>query len=99
MWAGGSFHWKGTDPRQSAVEGGWKTDVIMLLVGVEKEFRDSKGDLCVLDRRILIFRLALDLTKSVSSVPRSPDLSREQLDKAAEGHAIREYNCDEVALF
>src|ERR1700744_3783843 len=40
-----------------------KTGEPMLVVGVEKEFRNSKDELCVVDRRNWVFREALDPSK------------------------------------
>jgi hydroxyacyl-ACP dehydratase HTD2-like protein with hotdog domain len=76
----------------------------MLVVGVEKEFRNSKGDLCVLDRRNWVFRPALDPANppSVSPLPsaRPSESSGEEGRKTApDGFHVKEYNRDEALLF
>jgi hydroxyacyl-ACP dehydratase HTD2-like protein with hotdog domain len=76
-----------------------KTGESMLVVGVEKEFRNSKDELCVLDRRNWVFRPALDPSKPASLVPKPPELSSAELHEAAKGKIIREYNRTEATLF
>ena len=76
-----------------------KTGESMLVVGVEKEFRNSKDELCVLDRRNWVFRPALDPAKPTRLVPKPQELSRSELDKAARGKITREYNRSEATLF
>ncbi|KAL2418912.1 hypothetical protein ABEF91_006745 [Exophiala dermatitidis] len=76
-----------------------KTGESMLLVGVEKEFRNSKDELCVLDRRNWVFRTALDPSKPAPVVPKPPELSPAELEEAAKGKIVREYNRSEVTLF
>ncbi|OQU95807.1 hypothetical protein CLAIMM_01975 [Cladophialophora immunda] len=75
----------------------------MLVVGVEKEFRNSKGDLCVLDRRNWVFRPALDPANSSSVSPpqsaRPLESSGEGLKTLPGGYHMREYNRDEAVLF
>jgi hydroxyacyl-ACP dehydratase HTD2-like protein with hotdog domain len=56
-----------------------KTGESMLVVGVQKEFRDSKGNLCVVDKRNWVFREALDPSKT-ASIPKKPtELSQDQV--------------------
>ena len=76
-----------------------KTGEPMLVVGVEKEFRNSKDELCVLDRRNWVFREALDPAKPASLVPKPKELSEEQLEEAVKGQRWREYNRSEATLF
>jgi hydroxyacyl-ACP dehydratase HTD2-like protein with hotdog domain len=76
-----------------------KTGESMLVVGVEKEFRNSKDELCVLDRRNWVFRPALDPSKPASLVPKPPELSSAELHEATKGKIIREYNRTEATLF
>lgn len=76
-----------------------KTGESMLVVGVEKEFRNSKDELCVLDRRNWVFRPALDPSKPAPLVPKPPELSSAELSEAAKGKIIREYNRTEATLF
>ena len=76
-----------------------KTGEPMLVVGVEKEFRNSKDELCVLDRRNWVFREALDPSKPASLVPKPKELSQEQLDESVKGKLWREYNRNEATLF
>ncbi|KIX07035.1 uncharacterized protein Z518_05012 [Rhinocladiella mackenziei CBS 650.93] len=76
-----------------------KTGEDMLLVGVEKEFLNSRDELCVLDRRNWVFRAALDPSKPTPLVPKPAELSQAELDEAAKGKMVREYNRDEATLF
>lgn len=71
----------------------------MLLVGVEKEYHDSKGNLCLIDKRNWVFREALDPSKP-APIPNKPaELSRAELDERDKGTVVREYNRDELQLF
>lgn len=71
----------------------------MLLVGVEKQYHDSKGNLCLLDRRNWVFREALDPSKP-APIPKKPsELSQAELDSRDKGSVVREYNRDELQLF
>lgn len=119
MWAGGSCHWPGADPKAASPAllrvGDVVTEVTkvlscepkvikktgesMLVVGVEKEFRNSKDELCVLDRRNWVFRPALDPSQSASLVPKPKEMSSAELDQAAQGKVIQEYNRSEATLF
>ncbi|KAI1614420.1 hypothetical protein EDD37DRAFT_638218 [Exophiala viscosa] len=76
-----------------------KTGEDMLVVRVEKEFRNSKDELCVLDRRNWVFRTALDPSKPAPIVPKPAELSQAQLDEAAKGKLVQEYNRSEATLF
>ncbi|OCT46745.1 hypothetical protein CLCR_01999 [Cladophialophora carrionii] len=76
-----------------------KTGEPMLVVGVEKEFRNSQDELCVLDRRNWVFREALDPSKPASLVPKPKELSKEALDESVQGKLWREYHRDEATLF
>lgn len=119
MWAGGSCHWPGADPKmtsQALLRVGdvvtevtrvlscepkviKKTGESMLVVGVEKEFRNSKDELCVLDRRNWVFRPALDPSKSAPLVPKPRSWSNAELEEAARGRIVREYTRSEATLF
>ena len=76
-----------------------KTGESMLVVGVEKEFRNRKDELCVLDRRNWVFRPALDPSKPASLVPKPAELSSAELDEVAQGKIVREYSRSEATLF
>jgi hydroxyacyl-ACP dehydratase HTD2-like protein with hotdog domain len=76
-----------------------KTGEDMLVVRVEKEFRNSQDELCVLDRRNWVFRTALDPSQPASTVPKPTELSQAQLDEAAKGKILQEYNRNEALLF
>ena len=76
-----------------------KTGESMLVVGVEKQFLDSKDNLCVLDRRNWVFREALDPSKG-SAIPKKPaEKSSSELAELDKGRIVREYNRDVVQLF
>jgi hydroxyacyl-ACP dehydratase HTD2-like protein with hotdog domain len=71
----------------------------MLLVGVEKQYHDSKDNLCLIDRRNWVFREALDPSKA-APIPKKPaELSQAELDQRDQGKVVREYNRDELQLF
>jgi hydroxyacyl-ACP dehydratase HTD2-like protein with hotdog domain len=76
-----------------------KTGEPMLVVGVEKEFRNSKDELCVLDRRNWVFREALDPSRPASLVPKPKELSQQELDESVNGKLWRGYNRTEATLF
>ncbi|KAL6250357.1 hypothetical protein RBB50_002659 [Rhinocladiella similis] len=76
-----------------------KTGEDMLVVRVEKEFRNGKDELCVRDRRNWVFRTALDPTRPATTVPKPAELSVSELDQAARGKIVQEYNRDEATLF
>jgi len=76
-----------------------KTGEDMLVVRVEKEFRNSQDELCVLDRRNWVFRTALDPSQPASTVPKPTELSQAQLDEVAKGKLLQEYNRTEALLF
>ena len=76
-----------------------KTGESMLVGGVVKEFRDSKDNLCVVDKRNWVFRGALDLTKP-ASIPKKPSLLPEAERAALEkGKIVRPFNRDVATLF
>lgn len=76
-----------------------KTGESMLVVGVEKEFRNGRDELCVVDRRNWVFREALD-PSTVATLPvKPPLLTVAQLDELAHGHIYRAYRRDVVVLF
>lgn len=76
-----------------------KTGESMLVVGVKKEFRDSKDNLCITDRRNWVFREALDPSKP-ASIPKKPaELSSVEIEEQNEGKIVRNYNRDVVQLF
>lgn len=119
MWAGGSVHWPGADPRHRTNHylrvGDVATEVTrvlsceaktikktgesMLVVGVEKEFRDSHDHLCVLDKRNWVFRAALDPTKPARIPVKPAELSPSELDQQAQGMVVRTVTRDQVQLF
>lgn len=76
-----------------------KTGETMLVVGVEKEFRDSKDNLCVLDKRNWVFREALDLSRPVKIPEKPAELSQSELDQQAQGMIVRDFKRDVVQLF
>ena len=76
-----------------------KTGETMLVVGVEKEFRDSRDNLCVLDRRNWVFREALDPSKPATP-PKKPSLKSDaELQELSKGMITQRYNRDVVQLF
>ena len=76
-----------------------KTGESMLVVGLEKEFRDSKGNLCVADKRNWVFREALDPSKPASSPKKPAELSTTEIEEQNKGKFVRAYNRDVVQLF
>lgn len=76
-----------------------KTGEDMLVVGVEKEFRNGKDEVCVLDRRNWVFRPAFDPGRPAPRVAKMDELSRRQIDEDNKGKIVREYNRDEATLF
>ena len=76
-----------------------KTGESMLVVGVEKEFRDSKDNLCVVDKRNWVFREALDLSKPAKIPIKPAELSQSELDQQAQGMVVRDFTRDVVQLF
>lgn len=76
-----------------------KTGESMLVVGVEKEFRDGKGDLCVVDKRNWVFRAALDPSKQAKIPKKAAELSHQQIQDQNEGKVVRQYIRDTVQLF
>ena len=76
-----------------------KTGESMLVVGVEKEFRDSKDNLCVLDRRNWVFREALD-PSIPATPPKKPSLKSDtEIQELSRGMITQRYNRDVVQLF
>ena len=76
-----------------------KTGESMLVVGVEKEFRDSKDNLCIVDKRNWVFRETLDPSKPASAPRKPAELSSSDLNSRDQGKAVKEINRDEVQLF
>ena len=76
-----------------------KTGESMLVVGVEKEFRDSKDNLCVLDRRNWVFREALDPSKPATPPSRPPLKSQAELAELTKGKMTQRIERDVVQLF
>ncbi|KIV78371.1 hypothetical protein PV11_10093 [Exophiala sideris] len=76
-----------------------KTGEDMLVVRVEKEFRDSKDELCVLDRRNWVFRGSLDPSKPAPIVPKQAEKSQAELDEAARGKLVQQFDRNEATLF
>ena len=76
-----------------------KTGENMLVVGVVKEFRDSKDNLCVVDRRNWVFRGALDPTKP-ASIPKKPAfLTDSEIAALEKGKIVRPFNRNVATLF
>ena len=76
-----------------------KTGENMLVVGVEKEFRDSKGNLCIVDNRNWVFREALEPSKPALPPKKPVELSQSELEERDKGKVVQEINRDEVQLF
>lgn len=77
-----------------------KTGDTMLVVGVVKEFYDSKDQLCIVDNRNWVFREALDPTTKNATAPTKPkQLSQQQLEDAAKGKLVKEFSRDPATLF
>ncbi|KAK5096631.1 hypothetical protein LTS08_007504 [Lithohypha guttulata] len=76
-----------------------KTGESMLVVGVEKEFRDSQDNLCVLDKRNWVFREALDPSKQAKIPEKPAELTQSQLADQAKDMVVREFHRDQVQLF
>ncbi|RMZ80611.1 hypothetical protein DV738_g2546, partial [Chaetothyriales sp. CBS 135597] len=76
-----------------------KTGESMLVIGVRKELRDSKDNLCVIDNRSWLFREAHDPSVPVSVAKKPAELSTSELNERDKGKAVREINRDEVQLF
>lgn len=112
MWAGGSVHWPSASSGRllrvgeevtettkvlscepKAIQ---KTGQTMLVVGVEKQFHNSHGDLAVIDRRNWIFREALDLNSPPAPVVKKPALPPAELP---DGDNVRRFNQSVVTLF
>ena len=76
-----------------------KTGESMLVVGVKKEFLDSKDNVCITDRRNWVFREALDPSKA-AAIPKKPaELSAAEIEEQNKGKIVRNYNRDVVQLF
>lgn len=71
----------------------------MLVVGVVKEFYDSKDNLCVVDNRNWVFREALDPNKKATPPKKPAELSRQDLKQANEGKLVRELKRTPSELF
>lgn len=115
MWAGGSVSWPGAPKEHYLRVGDTVTETTkvlscvpktikssgesMLVVGIVKEFHDSKGNLCVEDRRNWVFREALDPSQPATAPRKPPLLSRTELDELGHGKHVREFCRDEVTLF
>jgi len=76
-----------------------KTGESMIVVGIEKEFRDSTDNLCVIDRRNWVFREALDPSRPASLPQKPAELSPAELQEQARGKIVREFDRDVVQLF
>ena len=73
-----------------------KTGHTMLVVGVEKQFHNSKGDLAVVDRRNWVFREALDLNNPPVPIERKAALPPVELP---DRDNVRRFNQSVVTLF
>lgn len=76
-----------------------KTGESMLVVGVEKEFRDGKDNLCVVDKRNWVFRGALDPSKPAKIPKKLAELSQAELEENGKGKIVKQFNRDVVVLF
>lgn len=76
-----------------------KTGDAMLVVGVVKEFYDSKDNLCVVDNRNWVFREALDPNKKVSPPTKPDEMSAEEIKKQNGGKLVKEFNRNAAELF
>lgn len=76
-----------------------KTGESMLVVGVIKEFRDSKDNLCVVDRRNWVFREALDPSQPSSMSKKPAELSNVEIEEQNQGKVVRNHTRDVVQLF
>ena len=115
MWAGGTVVWSGAPKQNYLRVGDTvtettkvlscepktikKTGESMLVVGIVKEFHDSKGNLCVEDYRNWVFREALDLSKPSKPPVKPPLKSETELNSMGEGKHVRTFNRDTVQLF
>ena len=76
-----------------------RTGESMLVVGVVKEFRGSKDNLCVVDRRNWVFRGALN-PKKPASIPQKPALlSDSGMAAVEEGKIVRPFTRNAATLF
>ena len=96
MWAGGSVEWPGASKAQFLRIGDNVTETTkflscepkiikrtgeqMLVVGVEKQYHNSRGELCVIDHRDWVFREALDPNNPAKRTPRPKLLSDDKLE-------------------
>lgn len=115
MWAGGAVSWPGAPQEHYLRVGDIVTETTkvlscepkiikstgenMLVVSVLKEFRDSKDNLCVADKRNWVFREALDPSKPALIPKKPPLLSERDLDALGNGRHVRTFCRDEVTLF
>lgn len=76
-----------------------KTGEAMLVVGVVKEFLDSKDNLCVTDNRNWVFREALDPSKRAKSPQKPPESTLDELKRVDGGKLVRHFNRDPPTLF
>jgi hydroxyacyl-ACP dehydratase HTD2-like protein with hotdog domain len=115
MWAGGSVSWPGAPQQHYLRIGDTVTETTrvlscepkvirstgesMLVVSVLKEFRDSRDNLCVADRRNWVFREALDPAKPMPAPAKPPLLSEGELNALGNGKHVQTFCRDEVTLF
>lgn len=76
-----------------------KTGEAMLVVGVSKEFYDSKDQLCVVDNRNWVFREALDPSKKASPPAKPAEMSAADIEAADKGKVVRRFCRDPPTLF
>lgn len=76
-----------------------KTGENMLVVGVEKEFRNGKEDICIIDRRNWVFREALDPNKPAAVLEKPRQLSSEELEEREKGKVVVKFNRTVADLF
>lgn len=76
-----------------------KTGDAMLVVGVVKEFYDSKDNLCIVDNRNWVFREALDPNKKATPPTKPTEMSAAELKQANDGKLVREFQRTSPELF
>jgi hydroxyacyl-ACP dehydratase HTD2-like protein with hotdog domain len=76
-----------------------KTGESMLVVGVVKEFLNSKGDVCVVDNRNWVFREALDPSKPGKPMTKPAEQSAADIQKTDEGKLVRQFRRETSELF
>jgi hydroxyacyl-ACP dehydratase HTD2-like protein with hotdog domain len=76
-----------------------RTGENMLVVGVVKEFRDSKDNLCVVDKRNWVFRGALNHENPASVAEKPALVSDSQMAALEDGKIVRPFTRNAATLF